>query len=93
MRCVKQTEVLTIVPHVNGWFPAVYMSSMNQNFLFASHIEFIRSKLSISSAHVSGPILTAASLLVTAAVAAGVPCVSTAEFPSRVRLDEIGTMG
>ena len=29
---MKQTEVLTHVTHVNGWFPAVYMSCMSQNF-------------------------------------------------------------
>ena len=27
----KQTEILTRVTHVNGWFPAVYMSDTSQN--------------------------------------------------------------
>ena len=29
---MKQTEILTHAAHVNGWFPAVYMSCMSQNF-------------------------------------------------------------
>ena len=29
---MKQTEILTHETHVNGWFPAVYMSCMRQNF-------------------------------------------------------------
>ena len=29
---MKQTEILTHATHVNGWFPAVYMSCMSQNF-------------------------------------------------------------
>ena len=29
---MKQTEILTRVTHVNGWFPAVYMSYTSQNF-------------------------------------------------------------
>ena len=29
---MKQTEILTHGTHVNGWFPAVYMSCMSQNF-------------------------------------------------------------
>ena len=29
---MKQTEILTRATHVNGWFPAVYMSCMSQNF-------------------------------------------------------------
>ena len=29
---MKQTEILTHATHVNGWFPAVYMSYMSQNF-------------------------------------------------------------
>ena len=32
--------------YVNGWFPAVYMSCMSQNFRLFSRIEFIRAKLS-----------------------------------------------
>ena len=47
---MKQTEILTHATHVNGWFLAVYMSCMSHNFRF---IEFIRSKLSNFSAHVS----------------------------------------
>ena len=27
-----QTEILSHATHVNGWFPAVYMSCMSQNF-------------------------------------------------------------
>ena len=30
----KQTVVLTHVTHVNGWFPAIYMSYMSSNFRF-----------------------------------------------------------
>ena len=30
---MKQTEILTHATHVNGWFPAVYMSCMSQNFV------------------------------------------------------------
>ena len=40
--------------HVNGWFTAVYMSCLSQNFRFFSCNEFILSKLSNFSAHVSG---------------------------------------
>ena len=29
---MKQTEILTHATYVNGWFPAVYMSCMSQNF-------------------------------------------------------------
>ena len=29
---MKQTKILTHATHVNGWFPAVYMSCMSQNF-------------------------------------------------------------
>ena len=29
---MKQTEILTQATHVNGWFPAVYMSCISQNF-------------------------------------------------------------
>ena len=29
---MKQTEILTHATHVNGWFPAVYLSCMSQNF-------------------------------------------------------------
>ena len=29
---MKQTKILTHATHVNGWFPAVYMSYMSQNF-------------------------------------------------------------
>ena len=29
---MKQTEILTHATHVNGWFPAVYMSCMSPNF-------------------------------------------------------------
>ena len=29
---MKQTEILTHATHVNGWFPAVYMSCVSQNF-------------------------------------------------------------
>ena len=29
---MKQTKVLTHATHVNGWFPAVYLSCMSQNF-------------------------------------------------------------
>ena len=29
---MKQTEILTHATHVNGWFPAVYMSCMSRNF-------------------------------------------------------------
>ena len=29
---MKQTEILTHVTHVNDWEPAVYVSSMSQNF-------------------------------------------------------------
>ena len=61
-------EILTHATHVNGWEPAVYMSCMSQNFHlftclhelheskfpFVTRIEFIRSKLSIFSARVSG---------------------------------------
>ena len=47
-------EILTHATHVNGWEPAVYMSCMSQNFHFVSRTEFIRSKLSNFSAHVSG---------------------------------------
>ena len=49
-------EILTPATHINGWLPAVYMSGMSQN-LFVSRIEFIRSKLSNFSAHVSGVIV------------------------------------
>ena len=34
---MKQTEVLTHATHVNGWFPAVYMSCMSQKFRFISY--------------------------------------------------------
>ena len=29
---MKQTGILTHATHVNGWFPAVYMSCISQNF-------------------------------------------------------------
>ena len=32
IRYVKQTETSTHATHVNGWFPAVYMSCMSQSF-------------------------------------------------------------
>ena len=61
---VKQMEVLTRVSHVNGWFPAVYLKDIHVSKLqFVSRIEFIRSKLSHFSAHVSG-------------VALALPCLS-----------------
>ena len=40
--------------HVNSWKPAVYHELHESKLPFVSRIEFIRSKLSIFSAHVSG---------------------------------------
>ena len=40
---VKQTEILTHVTHVNGWFTQLHESKLP----FVSRIENIRSKLSI----------------------------------------------
>ena len=51
---MKQTEILTHATHVNGWFPAVLHELHESKFPFVSLIEFIRSKLSNFSAHVSG---------------------------------------
>ena len=50
---MKQTEIFTHATHVNGWEPAVY-ELHEYKFPFVSRIEFIRSKLSNFSAHVSG---------------------------------------
>ena len=40
------------VTYVNGWLTAIYMSYMSQNFRCSSN-EFLHSKLSNLSAHVS----------------------------------------
>ena len=50
---VKQSEILTRLTHVNGWVPVVYMSYIESKLQFISRIEFIRSKFSNVSAHVS----------------------------------------
>ena len=50
---MTQTKVLTRVTHVNGWEPVVYIVT-RVKLSFVSRIEFIRSKLSNFSAHVSG---------------------------------------
>ena len=54
---MKQTEILTHVTHVNGWFPAVYHELHESKFPYVSRIEFIRSKLSNFSAHVYGVVV------------------------------------
>ena len=51
MRYEKQTEVLAHATCVNGWFPHELHES---KLPFVYRIEFIRSKLSNFSAHVSG---------------------------------------
>ena len=53
IRCVKQTEILTHVPHVNGWFPAVYRAARVKISICFTNRNY-RSKLSNFSAHVSG---------------------------------------
>ena len=52
IRCEKQTEILTHATHVSGCSRLHELHESKSPFV--SHIQFIRSKLSNFSAHVSG---------------------------------------
>ena len=50
---MKQADVLTHVTHVNGWFPAVYMSYMLQNYHWFHVSNLSVLNFQFFSAHVS----------------------------------------